>query len=171
MEAGDSTQRLGAFMHIRFLMTFSHMHFRFLARKKRSNSVMWQKTLYQQNNMNFFLKIEYGPSFQKLRLGLRQCDPGIRERTTCLEHGYSTALCSISLLLSMWCISISKKLFCQIPVILFYNYYLDIYACWYSLKLDLYDKNNLNYFKDKNLVWNQYTLFDSSRFIHSDCGF
>ena len=23
--------------------------------------------------------------------------------------------------------------------------------------------------KDKNLVWNQYTLFDSSRFIHSDC--
>ena len=26
------------------------------------------------------------------------------------------------------------------------------------------------YTKDKNIVWNQYTLFDSPRFIHSDCG-
>ena len=38
-----------------------------------------------------------------------------------------------------------------------------------SLKLDLCNKNNLQKTKDKNLVWNQYTLFDSSRFIHSDC--
>ena len=33
------------------------------------------------------------------------------------------------------------------------------------LKLDFYDLN-----KDKNLVSNQYTLFDSSRVSHSDCG-
>ena len=39
------------------------------------------------------------------------------------------------------------------------------------LKLDLYDKNvTYKYAKDKNLVWNQYTLFDSLRFIHSECG-
>ena len=37
------------------------------------------------------------------------------------------------------------------------------------LKLDLYDKTTYKYTKDKNLVWNQYTLFDSSRFIYSDC--
>ena len=30
------------------------------------------------------------------------------------------------------------------------------------LKLDLYDKNNLQITKDKNLVSNQYTLFGSS---------
>ena len=36
-------------------------------------------------------------------------------------------------------------------------------------KLDLCDKTTYKYTKDKNLVWNQYTLFDSSRFIHSDC--
>ena len=31
-------------------------------------------------------------------------------------------------------------------------------------------KTTYKYTKDKNLVWNQYTLFDLSRFIHSDCG-
>ena len=35
-----------------------------------------------------------------------------------------------------------------------------------QLKLDLYDKNNVH----KNLVSNQYTLFDSSRFSHSNFG-
>ena len=39
---------------------------------------------------------------------------------------------------------------------------------YFVLKLDLYDKNNLQT-KHKNLVWNQYTLFDSSLFSHSDC--
>ena len=29
------------------------------------------------------------------------------------------------------------------------------------LKLDLFDKKNYKYTKDKNLVWNQYTLIDS----------
>ena len=36
------------------------------------------------------------------------------------------------------------------------------------LKLDLYDKTTYKT-KDKNLVWNQYTLFESSGFIRSDC--
>ena len=31
-------------------------------------------------------------------------------------------------------------------------------------------KTTYKYTKDKNLVWNQYTLFDSSRFIHSENG-
>ena len=31
-------------------------------------------------------------------------------------------------------------------------------------------KTTYKYTKDKNLVWNQYTLFNSSRFIHSECG-
>ena len=31
-------------------------------------------------------------------------------------------------------------------------------------------KTTYRYTKGKNLVWNQYTLFDSSRFIHSECG-
>ena len=31
-------------------------------------------------------------------------------------------------------------------------------------------KATYKYTKDKNLVWNQYTLFDSLRFIHSECG-
>ena len=31
-------------------------------------------------------------------------------------------------------------------------------------------KTTYKYTKDKNLVWNQYTLFDSSCFIHSECG-
>ena len=31
-------------------------------------------------------------------------------------------------------------------------------------------KTTYKYTKDKNLVWNQYTLFDSLRFIHSKCG-
>ena len=39
-----------------------------------------------------------------------------------------------------------------------------------SLKLDFYDKKPFKYTKDKNLVWNQYTLFDSPRFIYSECG-
>ena len=30
-------------------------------------------------------------------------------------------------------------------------------------------KTTYKYTKDKNLVWNQYTLFDSLRFIHSEC--
>ena len=33
-------------------------------------------------------------------------------------------------------------------------------------KKDIYDKNNLQ----MNLASNQYTLFDSLRFSHSDCG-
>ena len=40
----------------------------------------------------------------------------------------------------------------------------------YKLKLDLYDKTTYKYTQEKNLVSNQYTLFDSSRFSHSDCG-
>ena len=39
-----------------------------------------------------------------------------------------------------------------------------------SLKLDLYDKTTYKYTKDKNLAWNKYTLFDSLRFNHSNCG-
>ena len=40
------------------------------------------------------------------------------------------------------------------------------------LKLDLYDKKTTyKYTKDKTLAWNQYTLFDSLRFNHSNCGF
>ena len=31
-------------------------------------------------------------------------------------------------------------------------------------------KTTYKYNKDKNLVWNQYTLLDSLRFIHSECG-
>ena len=31
-------------------------------------------------------------------------------------------------------------------------------------------KTTDKYTKDKNLVWNQYTLIDSPRFSHSDCG-
>ena len=38
------------------------------------------------------------------------------------------------------------------------------------LKLDLYDKNNLERNKYKNPVSNQYTPFDSSRFSPSDFG-
>ena len=40
----------------------------------------------------------------------------------------------------------------------------------FILKLDLYEKTSYKYTQDKNLVWNQYTLFDSSRFSHSVCG-
>ena len=38
------------------------------------------------------------------------------------------------------------------------------------LKLDLYDKTTNKYTKDKNLAWNQYSLFDSLSFNHSNCG-
>ena len=31
-------------------------------------------------------------------------------------------------------------------------------------------KTTYKYTQDKNIVWNQYTLFDSSRFSHSDSG-
>ena len=31
-------------------------------------------------------------------------------------------------------------------------------------------KTTYKYTKDKNLVWNQYILFDSLRFIPSECG-
>ena len=36
------------------------------------------------------------------------------------------------------------------------------------LKLNLYDINNLKYTKENNLVANQYTVFESLRFSHSD---
>ena len=38
------------------------------------------------------------------------------------------------------------------------------------LKLDLNDKTTYKYTQDKNPVRHQHTLFDSSRFSHSDCG-
>ena len=40
----------------------------------------------------------------------------------------------------------------------------------WSLSWTFTIKTTYKHTEDKNLVWNQYTLFDSSRIIHSDCG-
>ena len=51
----------------------------------------------------------------------------------------------------------------------FVNHFCHIFILQ-SLKLDLYDLNNLHIHLIKDLVSNQYTLLDSSLFSHSGCG-
>ena len=49
------------------------------------------------------------------------------------------------------------------------NTYLHISQIY--LKVDLDDINNIDICRDENRISNKHTLFNTSRFSHSDCGY